>query len=398
MEYPHSSLDDTHRMFRQIAAQNVLRQRMNPCPSQMNPYGMIGMNPMMDSRELMSAGMSFQHMSTTDLLKLQMMASMTSHSPEHAMPFPKRNSMIIPQMMNVSNALPPKIPTTFYHDTAVPFRHLQQPLKQPSSSDFPRFTTLSTLPKRRYAPKALTKGTLKAPRRNDDRWVASLFELKKYKDEYGDCIVLRGYPDNPRLASWVAEQRKQYKLMKDGKQSSITPDRVSTLNDIGFTWNAQEAAWDNHLEDLKRFKAKEGHCTVPLSHSDYPKLGLWVKEQRRHYALIKQGKHSHMTEDRAKALDAIGFCWDTHEAVWGDRLRELCNFKAEHGHCSVPMNYPRNPKLASWVHHQRRQYKKMNEGKECHITEDRIRALESIGFTWNPREKASSYERPENKH
>ena len=220
---------------------------MNPCPSQMNPYGMIGMNPMMDSREPMSSGISSQHMSTTDLLKPQMIASMTSHSPEHAMPLPKRNSMINSQMMNVSNVVAPKIPTTFYHDTAVPFRHSQQPPKQPSSGDFPRFTTRSTLPKRRFAPKSLKKETLKAPRPNDNRWVTSLFELKKYKDKYGDCIVLQGYPDNPRLGTWVAEQRKQYKLMKDGKQSSITPDRVSTLNDIGFTWNAQEAAWDNHL-------------------------------------------------------------------------------------------------------------------------------------------------------
>merc|ERR1712150_12377 len=106
----------------------------------------------------------------------------------------------------------------------------------------------------------------------------------------------------------------------------------------------------------------------------------------------------HMTESRAKALDEIGFCWDTHEAVWGERLRELCTFKAENGHCSVPMNYPKNPKLASWVHHQRRQYKKMNEGKECHITRSRIRALESIGFKWNPREKLPKEKPEKTKH
>jgi hypothetical protein len=30
-----------------------------------------------------------------------------------------------------------------------------------------------------------------------------------------------------------------------------------------------------------------------------------------------------MTEDRANKLDDIGFCWDTNEATWLDRLREF---------------------------------------------------------------------------
>ena len=95
-----------------------------------------------------------------------------------------------------------------------------------------------------------------------------------------------------------------------------------------------------------------------------------------------------MTEDRARALDAVGFCWDTHEAVWGERLRELLEYKVQFGDCIVPTNFPANPKLGTWVHHQRRQYKKHKEGKSCHITDERVRALEDIGFVWYPREKA----------
>ncbi|KAI2512223.1 hypothetical protein MHU86_2099 [Fragilaria crotonensis] len=245
--------------------------------------------------------------------------------------------------------------------------------------------------------KGTSKDKIKAPKekpskpKRDTKWLASYEEILQYKDEYGDCIVPRGFPLNPRLASWVAEQRKQYKLLQDGKNSSITPRRIELLNKIGFAWNAQEAAWEKHITDLKAFKEEYGDCLVPLNHPKYPKLGLWVKEQRRHYTLMKQEKPSHMTEERARALDAVGFCWDTHEAVWGERLRELCEYKAQFGDCIVPTNFPANPKLGTWVHHQRRQYKKHKEGKSCHITDERVRALEAIGFVWYPRERTRRF-------
>jgi hypothetical protein len=237
-------------------------------------------------------------------------------------------------------------------------------------------------------PKKRVKKPRQPKKKQDTRWLTSYQELKEYKDEYGDCIVPRGFPLNPRLASWVAEQRKQYKLLKDGKNSSITPKRIELLDELDFAWNAQEAAWERHINDLKKFRDDYGDCLVPLNHPKYPKLGLWVKEQRRHYTLMKQDKPSHMTEERARALDDVGFCWDTHEAVWGERLRELCHNKATYGDCIVPTNYSANPKLGTWVHHQRRQYKKYKEGKPCHITAERIRALESIGFVWYPRERS----------
>ena len=226
--------------------------------------------------------------------------------------------------------------------------------------------------------------------KQDTKWLQSYNELKEYKEDYGDCIVPRGFALNPKLASWVAEQRKQYKLLQDGKNSSITPKRVELLEKIGFAWNAQEAAWERHITDLKSFKEENGDCLVPLNHLKYPKLGLWVKEQRRHYALMKQSLPSHMTDERAAALNAVGFCWDTHEAVWGERFRDLCEYKAKFGNCIVPTNFSANPKLGTWVHHQRRQYKKFKEGRSCHITAERIRTLETIGFVWYPR-KASRH-------
>jgi hypothetical protein len=44
-------------------------------------------------------------------------------------------------------------------------------------------------------------------KKKDTKWLVTLGELKKYRQAHGDCIVPRGYALNPRLASWVAEQR-----------------------------------------------------------------------------------------------------------------------------------------------------------------------------------------------
>lgn len=223
-------------------------------------------------------------------------------------------------------------------------------------------------------------------KKKDAKWLSMLDKLREYKEVNGNCIVPRGYSSDTKLASWVAEQRKQYKLLQDGKQSSITTERISQLEALGFAWNAQEAAWKRHMTCLKKFREQTGHCHVPLNHPDFPKLGLWVKEQRRHYTLLKQGKPSHMTPERAEQLSALNFVWDTHEETWLERFRELAKFREKNGTCLVSTNNSDNPKLGTWCHHQRRQYKKFKEGKPCHITDERIAALESLGFVWYPRE------------
>jgi Helicase associated domain len=213
-------------------------------------------------------------------------------------------------------------------------------------------------------PKSKKRSAEDQPRKSkkkDSKWLTTLEELKIYKRESGNTIVPRGYSQNPRLASWVAEQRKQYKLLQDGKQSSITQERIDQLNEIDFAWNAQEAAWTRHLNDLRLFQAENGHCHVPLNHDKYPKLGLWVKEQRRHATLLKQGKPSHMTEQRSQELNSLGFCYDTHESTWMDRWRELAEFREQHGSCVVPSTHS-NTKLVTWVHHQRRQFKRLRNG------------------------------------
>jgi hypothetical protein len=230
----------------------------------------------------------------------------------------------------------------------------------------------------------------KRAKQKDVQWMSNLDVLRQYKEDHGDCLVPRGYIANPRLASWVAEQRKQRKLLIDGKQSSIIPERVKLLDEIGFVWNAQETAWERQLTDLKEFREQEGHCLVPVRHSNLPKLGFWVKEQRRHYVLMKQGKQSHMSDERAAKLDSVGFCWNTQEASWLERFHDLSEYKRTKGHSVVPTKCQETQRLGSWVQHQRREYKKYRQGKPSHMTAERVEALDTLDFVWYPRDRQLS--------
>jgi hypothetical protein len=69
-------------------------------------------------------------------------------------------------------------------------------------------------------------------------------------------------------------------------------------------------------------------------------------------------------------------------SLWGDRLRELADYRKIQGHCNVPQKYSENIKLGRWVNTQRKQYNWHLEGKTSSMTNFRIQALESLDFEW----------------
>lgn len=78
----------------------------------------------------------------------------------------------------------------------------------------------------------------------------------------------------------------------------------------------------------------------------------------------------------------------TNDSVWYARLRELQEFKEEHGHANVPQTYEKNKRLGAWVARNRyymRKMEELNEGKlkvpnkeavQC----ERMRLLKEVGL------------------
>eukprot|EP00980_Cylindrotheca_fusiformis_P001372 scaffold344_cov130-Cylindrotheca_fusiformis.AAC.3 len=143
-----------------------------------------------------------------------------------------------------------------------------------------------------------------------------------------------------------------------------------------------EEKWHDYLRQLLEFKAKYGHCCVPYKYKPNPALSRWVRRQRYQYKLKVEGKPGGITESRVEILEKAGFVWNAHGQKWQNRWNELRAYCLEHGNGNVPHNYRENPELANWVKNQRRQHKLFQEGKPSNITQERIDALNSLGFTW----------------
>lgn len=72
-------------------------------------------------------------------------------------------------------------------------------------------------------------------------WNKKFQELQAYKATYGNCMVPQRYQANPQLGTWVHTQRRQYKLMAEGKKSSMTREKADALDTIGFFWAAKNS-------------------------------------------------------------------------------------------------------------------------------------------------------------
>eukprot|EP00547_Thalassionema_nitzschioides_P009489 CAMPEP_0194229778 /NCGR_PEP_ID=MMETSP0156-20130528/44066_1 /TAXON_ID=33649 /ORGANISM="Thalassionema nitzschioides, Strain L26-B" /LENGTH=308 /DNA_ID=CAMNT_0038962337 /DNA_START=38 /DNA_END=966 /DNA_ORIENTATION=+ len=175
----------------------------------------------------------------------------------------------------------------------------------------------------------------------------------------------------------------------------------------------QSHKWQEFLSELLEFKRRNGHCLVPHDYPESPTLARWVKRQRYQHNQRQQGKKSSITNERIQILNNIGFVWDSHEASWEERLKELMVFKEMHGTCAVPATYKKNPRLATWenanedntdfsVKESRPTYppnvfltlkenmgkmptktiQTFREGKPANISAERILDLKRLGFEW----------------
>lgn len=168
-------------------------------------------------------------------------------------------------------------------------------------SQFSSSGTLQTLSSQRFKPF------------HEEKWGMRYKELVVFFRENGHSAVPHTYPKNPQLARWVKRQRRQYKLLQEGKPSTMTTERLELLSQVGFIWDSHELNWREKLLALTEFKKDHGHCNIPSNFGD-KKLSTWVKCQRRQFKLHRDGKPSAMTPERIAALQAINFEWEIRPA------------------------------------------------------------------------------------
>jgi hypothetical protein len=59
-------------------------------------------------------------------------------------------------------------------------------------------------------------------------------------------------------------------------KGSLSEDRISKLEDLGFEWDPIKEDWDLKYSELEAYKDKNGDCRVPAVYKPNIKLGNWV--------------------------------------------------------------------------------------------------------------------------
>jgi Helicase associated domain len=149
---------------------------------------------------------------------------------------------------------------------------------------------------------------------HEEKWSQRFKELLQFHKDHGHSAVPHTYPPNPQLARWVKRQRRQYKLRKDNRQSTMTTERLDLLSSVGFIWDSHDVNWREKLDTLMVYRNEHGHCNVPSNYRD-KKLATWVKCQRRQYKLYWDGKPSAMSPERILELENVGFEWEIRSTI-----------------------------------------------------------------------------------
>ena len=215
--------------------------------------------------------------------------------------------------------------------------------------------------------------------RKASAWDKYYEKLRAYYVEHGlsnaaltqgwKCPVLPSSSAFLSLRYWCNNQRQR---RKDGV---VAPDRIKLLDQIGFDWHPSErvvSEWLRHFNELCDFYKKKGPSKIPIT-PEYRELQAWAQKQRN------LRNENRLSSERFKALDAIGFIWEPFDGLWDQRIADLRKFIREHGHADVPIRYPKNRTLGTWIIRIRNLFQ-----HGC-LSPQRIQQLEKLGFAWNSR-------------
>lgn len=73
--------------------------------------------------------------------------------------------------------------------------------------------------------------------------------------EFGHVDVPAHWPTNPGLAAWVGSQRRRWR----GRQGApLTPSQLGRLEACGFSFEAQQGAWERRYAELRDLARQRG--------------------------------------------------------------------------------------------------------------------------------------------
>jgi hypothetical protein len=223
-------------------------------------------------------------------------------------------------------------------------------------------------------------------------WNSKIAALEAYKARHGHLDVpLRtlGSADETKLGKWVSQCRNNYLKYVKADQSTLTPERVQQLTDMGFVFvrtgptsaiglkrkngqNFQEKAqgtrgmtpeqvWQMRFKQLKEFHETHGH--VVLNKRDI------LDKERRDMDEHLRAEEAASTSGQGQSLERC--------STKGRSLKNSA-FHKTHGEAIGRHS------LSGWLAAQRKQYQYFQEGKPSILNSGKINQMEALGVTWQP--------------
>lgn len=197
--------------------------------------------------------------------------------------------------------------------------------------------------------------------------------------------TIRALADNDsKFASDLAFSRAGF---TNGESAPLLPEKINFVSELGevpesfsrsFAMkliDATSSSWENGITELSLFVEKWNSGRIPVNHvSDSGfRLGSWsvTKRQERRAGLL--------SSTRIKALDDMGFDWNTFDTNWNNAIEDIKSFVGKNGHFNAPSGKigKNGTNLRNWIASRR------SEKVLGSLTKDRQDELDELGFTWS---------------
>ena len=131
-------------------------------------------------------------------------------------------------------------------------------------------------------------------------WNSMLEALRRYGEENGTFVFPSNVGSLPKaerpIKYWVAAQRREYKKLQRGEESSLTARQLQRLNAVGLdlTPRPDKIPWEQRMRSLREFVSEHGHCKPKKQHP----LASFVSNIRHFNREREDGKATCLTDER----------------------------------------------------------------------------------------------------
>ena len=109
---------------------------------------------------------------------------------------------------------------------------------------------------------------------HDEAWEEGFKHLQAFVKDNGHCKLFRDYtsPHGYPTGQWVSVQRINKK--------TLSTERKTRLDALGFVWNVLESQWEEGFEHLQAFIKDAGNSNVPLKYNSFRRVQIGILGQQ----------------------------------------------------------------------------------------------------------------------